>query len=460
MNNISNRWLQHCILLFGPLLTVIDVFIVNIAIPSIKKSLLATDSEVELVIAAYIIGYASFLITGGRLGDYWGRKKMFMLGMFLFVVTSALCGIAKSPLLLILGRLLQGISGAIMTPQPLSYLQILFPEPKVRAKALGLVGFTLGIGSLLGQFLGGYFAELQVQIEGWRFIFFINLPIGLIALLATYQFIIETPINRQQKFDYLGVFLLSISLSGIVYPLTEGRELGWPLWSILILILAIIVFVYFIYYQKKLTDGHKNPLINIHLFQIKSFRIGILMVIFYFMTHTSFYLTSTIFLQSGLNMSSYQTGLLFVYSGILFVVSSLLSIRLVNKLGKLALQLGILLMIADLSLQTFFFTKEVSYETLLSLIALTGLAGGLIIPALLNFTLKEITPKFSGAAAGVYNTSQQMAASLGISVIAGIFFLTIAKTNDIPKAFHCSLIAQISSLIFAFIFSCFYKLSK
>ena len=311
METKSNRWLQHFILLTAPLLTVIDVFIVNISIPSIKHSLKASDSQIELIIAYYLLGFACFQITGSRAGDIFGRKKVFLWGMFFFVLTSCICGFAVNAETLIAARFFQGVSGAFMMPQALSYVQILFPEPKERTKAIGYLGITLGAASILGQLFGGYFSGLQTSIAGWRFIFFINLPIGIIALLVAKNYLITTQRNPKDKFDYSGVLLLTLALGTLIYPLTEGRDKGFPLWSFILLGIAAILIVVFVLDQKKKMEQQKNPLMNLRLFKIKDFNIGIILVAFYFMVHTSFLLISTIYLQNGLNINSYTTGLYF-----------------------------------------------------------------------------------------------------------------------------------------------------
>ncbi|MEJ5055859.1 MFS transporter [Sphingobacterium sp. MYb382] len=457
MKTTANKWLQHAILLAAPLLTVIDVFIVNIAIPSIKENIHASDAQIELIIAAYLVGYASFMITGSRAGDFWGRKKVFMWGMLFFVLSSCVCGLAQSPMLLIIARFFQGVSGAFMTPQALSYVQILFPEPKERTKAIGWVGITLGIASLLGQFLGGYFAGLDSFMAGWRFIFFINLPLGVLALLATYKFVQETKMQQTHRFDYQGVALLALSLSAIIFPLTEGRELGWPLWSIVLLLVGLCLIVLFWQHQRRLTQRDLEPLVNNNLFKIKTFNIGILMATFYFMMHTSFYLISTIYLQNGLHMPAYDTGVLFVYSGVLFMLASLASIRLVAKFGKRPVQVGILLMMLSFGLQGYYFGEDVSYTTLLLIIPLTGLAGGLVLPSLINFALKGIPQQFVGAASGVYNTTQQIASSFGICLVAGFFFYLIAAGHSIPAAYHQALFVMEGCLAVVFLLSMRYK---
>src|ERR1700761_2003106 len=174
MRKENSKWLALMIVLTAPLLSVIDVFIINIAIPAIKKGVHATDGQVQLVIAGYLLGYAAFLITGGRAGDHFGRKKVFFWGMLCFTVASCLCGLSVTPLQLNITRFFQGVSAAFMVPQTIAFIQVLFTQPKERAKAISLFGITLGIAAVTGQVLGGYFSDSHWAIAGWRLIFFIN----------------------------------------------------------------------------------------------------------------------------------------------------------------------------------------------------------------------------------------------------------------------------------------------
>ncbi|WP_305952323.1 MFS transporter [Emticicia oligotrophica] len=448
---IENRWLQFFILLSAPLLTVIDVFIVNISIPSIKTSLNTTDAQVELVIASYLLGYASLVITGGRAGDLWGRKKVFMWAMMAFILTSCVCGIASNPELLILARFFQGISSAFMSPQALSYLQVLFPDSKERTKAIGYLGITLGTASTLGQFLGGYFSSIDSFIEGWRFIFFINLPIGLIAFWASGKYLIEIKLTSHKKFDIWGVVLIILSLSTFTFSLTEGRELGWPWWIFAMLIVSILTFYLFIKVQQKRMILNQEPLIDLSLFSIKSFSMGLLGAVFYFMMHTSYLLISTIFIQNGLKVNPYETGLFFVAFGVSFMVSSFLSIRLVQRFGKLPVQIGLLLMIICFFIQLNLFDTTVNAVTLYVVLFMTGFAGGFVLPSLVNLTLKEVPPQFVGAASGLYNTSQQVASTMGICFVGGIFFYSLSNNGDFIKAFHVGLYGEIILLVLVFI---------
>ncbi|MFC7523470.1 MFS transporter [Parapedobacter sp. GCM10030251] len=448
---VSNRWLQHFILLSAPLLTVIDVFIVNISIPSIKISLDASDAQVELVIAGYLLGYASLMITGGRAGDFWGRKKVFLWGMFAFIVTSCLCGIATTPAMLIIARFLQGVSGAFMTPQALSYLQVLFPDAGERTKAIGFVGVTLGIASTLGQFLGGYFSSLETSIAGWRFIFFINLPVGLVALWAAKKHLIEIKIPSESRFDMSGVILVILALTTLIFPLTEGRELGWPWWSLAMLVSSIVFFLLFVLSQKKMIKRQKDPLVDLRLFNIRSFSIGILSAAFYFMMHTSYLLVSTIYIQDGLQVDPFQAGLYFVAFGLSFMLSSFLSIRLVQRFGKIPVQTGLVMMMLCFLFQLNLFDGEVMSGTIYMLLFATGFSGGFVLPSLINLSLRDVPRQFTGAASGVYNTTQQAASSIGICLIGGLFFYTLAIGKDFIKAFHMGLYGEIILLSLVFV---------
>lgn len=422
MNEIKNKWLELIIVLSAPLLSVIDVFIINIAIPSIKTGVHATDAEVQLVIAGYLLGYAAFLITGGRAGDHFGRKKVFFWGMFAFTIASCLCGLSMTPFQLNLTRFLQGLSASFMVPQTIAFIQILFTDKKERAKAVGLFGITLGIAAIIGQVLGGYLSDTHWAIAGWRLIFFINLPIGMVTLWATHRYVTETKGNHGSKFDYVGVLILTLALVCLIYPLTQGREAGWPWWSILMIILSLALFVYFMYDQKKKLLTNKNPLIDVRLFEIKDFNIGLIAVLFHFMLHTSYLLLSAVYLQNGLKISALLSGLYFVFPGILFIFSSLIASNLIVRFGKKVLQVGVVLLAISFLLQVQLWKPGVDRWIIIVLMGIWGLGNGLVLPSLLNIVLKSVPAEHAGAAAGIYSTFQQTASALGISIIGGIFF--------------------------------------
>ena len=450
-DTIRNRWLQFFILLSAPLLTVIDVFIVNISLPSIQESLNATNAQLELIITAYLLGYASFMVTGGRAGDYFGRKKIFLWSMIAFVITSCLCGLTTSAEILIISRFFQGVSGGFMTPQTLSYLQFLFPEAKARTKAVGYLGITLGTASTIGQFLGGYLSSLNTFFEGWRFIFFINLPLGAIAVWGGIKYLTDTP-RHKHKFDFLGIILIITALGTLIYPLTEGRELGWPWWSFAFLSVSLLLFFIFVTLQGKLKSSGKEPLVDLSLFSIRGFNLGILSATFYFMVHTSYLLISTLYIQKGLGIGAFETGLYFVSLGVAFMLSSFWSIRLVNRFGVYPVQAGLLLMGICYTLQLFYFGEHPTALQMHGILFFTGFGGGLVLPTLVNLSLKKIPPTLIGTASGVYNTVQQVASTIGICLVGGIFFNFAETFGSVVVAFQYTMMTELVMLSVVFIF--------
>ncbi|MGK4568333.1 MFS transporter [Flavobacterium sp. 3HN19-14] len=422
MEQSKNKWLELSIVLSAPLLSVIDVFIINVAIPAIKRGVHANDAEIQFVIAGYLLGYAAFLITGGRTGDHFGRKKVFFWGMLAFTVASCFCGLSMNALQLNITRFVQGLSASFMVPQTIAFIQVLFTDTKERAKAIGMFGITLGVAAVIGQVLGGYLSDTHWAIEGWRLIFFINLPIGIITLWATHKYVRETQTNKGSKFDYSGIFILTVALFCLIFPLIEGRENGWPLWSIALLIASIGIFAYFIRNQKQKLANHENPLIDVRLFQIKDFNIGLFAALFHFMLHTSYLLLSAVYLQNGLGVSALDCGLYFIFPGVLFIISSMLAPKLMLLFGKRVMQTGALLLGVTFLMQIEFLKPGSSTFVIISLMGAWGFSNGLVLPALLNVTLKSVPVEYAGAAAGVYSTFQQTASALGVSIIGGIFF--------------------------------------
>ncbi len=422
MKEVKNKWLELIIVLSAPLLSVIDVFIINVAIPSIKKGVHATDAEIQLVIAGYLLGYAAFLITGGRAGDHFGRKKVFFWGMFAFTLASCLCGLSTSALQLNVTRFFQGLSASFMVPQTIAFIQVLFTGTKERAKAFGLYGITLGVAAAIGQLLGGYLSDTHWAIAGWRLIFFINLPIGILTLWATHRYVTEVRRHQDTKFDYTGILILTLALFSLIYPLIQGREAGWPLWSIALIVLSVVFFSFFIYNQKRKLDRGANPLIDVRLFAIKDFNIGLVAVLFHFMLHTAYLLLSAVYLQNGLGVSALDCGLFFIVPGILFVLSSLAASRLIIRFGKRVLQVGVVLLAASFSLQMALWGPDTPSWLIVLLMGVWGFGNGLVLPSLLNIALKNVPAQYAGAAAGIYSTFQQTASALGISIIGGVFF--------------------------------------
>ncbi|PST82697.1 MFS transporter [Pedobacter yulinensis] len=421
-----SKWLILLVILTAPLLYVIDIFIINMAVPVIKSKLHATQGEVQLIIAGYLLGSACFLISGGRAGDYLGRKKVFFWGMLGFTVTSAFCGLAHSALQLNIARFLQGISSAFMVTQSIALIQVLFPGQQERAKAIGWYGMTLSIAAIIGQILGGYLAESHFPIAGWRLIFFINVPVGLLAMWAISLYLPETSTERHVRFDYGGAVLLTISLGCIIYALTEGREQGWPYWSVVLLIAGACILPLFFYDQQQKLRGDGHPLIDMQLFRYKEFNIGLLAVLFHFMLHTAYLLMIAVYLQNGLGISALICGIYFVPHALLFMLSAALASKLLVVYGRYVLLAGLLIIGSSFLLQILLFGTVSAPYLNVSLIGLYGLGNGMVLPFLLNVALDKVPPRFAGSSSGVFSTFQQLASALGVSVIGGIFYNSVA----------------------------------
>ncbi|MFB6454947.1 MFS transporter [Chitinophaga sp. Hz27] len=429
MTQRNSAWLSLIIVSTAVFLSVIDIFIVNVALPSIKTGLHASDADLQLIIALYLLGHAIFLITAGRLGDFYGRKRMFILGMLIFVITSCCCGFASTPLQMNISRFLQGTGAALMLPQSITYIQLLFPDHQQRIKALGIYGSIAGTASVIGQLLGGILPDVHTIVEGWRLIFLINLPIGIIAVIAAWRMLPETSSVQNKKFDWTGVFILTITLCFLIFPLVYGRELGWPTWTILLLAAGIALLYGFVKQQQRKAT---SALIDMQLFRFKDFNIGLLAVLFYFMVQDSYFLINAILLQTGLGYTSSAAGILFAFQGIGYVVASVLSIRLVPVYGKRVLQTGIGIMVVSLAAHILFFSLNINSMPLLTIILFAyGTGCGSVLPSLLTMALKSIPTGFAGTASGVFTTLQQTAIALGVCISGGIFFYIIQQTGYI-----------------------------
>lgn len=324
------KYLKLIVILSGQLLTIMDIFIINVSIPSIQHDLHVSNGEMQLMIAAYLIGFASFLITGGRMGDMFGRKKIFMIGLIFFMLSSVACGISSGSALLVVSRFIQGISAALMSPQVLSIIQVLFSGHEERSKAMGWYGITIGGGTVLGQFLGGYFSSMTFMEESWRLIFLINIPIGLLALFFAGKILDESKISDgNNTFDFFGVVILAAGLFGFTYALTMSEHHGIQPVNILLIVLSISVLIYFIRNQKMRLQNRKSYLIDFTLFSYKNFNLGIVAVSFFFIMLDSYFYILSLFFQDGLRIGSMAAGEIIVFQGCGFILASLFSAKLI-----------------------------------------------------------------------------------------------------------------------------------
>ena len=418
------RWLTLVILLLAAFMNLLDVSIVNIAIPSIQRDLNASYADVQWELAGYTLAYALVLITGGRLGDTFGRKRLFLTGVTGFTIMSALCGAAQSPGQLIACRVLQGAMGAIMVPQVLAVIQVIFP-PKDRIKALAGFGVTAGLGTVSGPLLGGLLIQHNLLGLDWRPIFLINVPVGILAVAASAVLVRESRAPRPPKLDPLGVVLISAALLLLLYPLVEGRQLGWPLWTLVSMAASAPVFALFIGYERVKTRRDGSPLVPLSLFRERGFSAGMAIAIAFFLGIASFGLVLTLFLQLGLGFTPLHAGLTFLPFSVGVLVSSGAAARLAPRFGRGVTMAGALIIAGGMAgligIVHHYGTAVTTWELAPGLV-LAGLGLGMVIAPLADIVLDRVPRQDAGSASGVFNTGLQLGNSIGIALIGVIFF--------------------------------------
>lgn len=447
---MNTQYLKLTIVLFGQFLAIMDIFIINVSIPSIQRDIHASNGGMQVVIASYLIGFASFLITGGRLGDLYGRKKIFIIGLVCFMLSSLACGLSSSPFVLIISRFVQGISSALMSPQVLSMIQVLFPAHEERTKAMSWYGITIGIGTILGQFLGGYFSSMTTMEEPWRLIFLINIPICLLAVFFALTILKESKIALKNTFDVTGVALLSVGLFCFTYALTMQEAKDFNGKSVFLLFISMGIIIFFIKNQKNKHKNNRSYLMDFNLFRYSTFNLGILAVSLFFIMLDSYFYILSIFFQEGLKINPLHSGEAIVFQGLGFILASVFSSKLILKYGKKLLIIASSLIIAVLVIQGLVFNTELPFSIICFLLFLHGVGVGSIIPSLATIALSKMPETLAGSASGVYITFQQIAALLGIIVVGSIFYDILGQNpseGDYKIAFSMALFINIGCLM-------------
>ena len=417
------RWAALMCVLTAAFMVLLDISIVNVAIPSIQQNLHASFGEVQLVLAGYALAYAILLITGGRLGDIYGRKRLFMTGMGGFVVASALCGLAQSPTMLVTSRVLQGLMAALMYPQVLSVIQVLFP-PRERGKAFGIFGAIIGLATISGPLAGGLIIRDDITGSAWRWIFLVNLPIGIASLVAASRLLPESRAPYATHLDLAGVAIVTVGLGLLVFPLVEGRDLGWPAWSLVLLAVSPFVLTAFFLFERRIQSAG-SPLVLLSLFRNRSFTAGWLLSGVFFAGIPSFFFVFSLMMQIGLGFSALHAGLTTIPFSVASAFASAMSVRLAPRLGRNILALGSALLI--LGMIGLILTLSQGAENVTSIemtpsLLVSGLGLGTMIAPLLNIILAGVAGREAGSASGLLTTIQQVGGGLGVAVIGVIFF--------------------------------------
>lgn len=417
------RWIALFVLLAAEVMDLLDALITNIAAPSIRADLGGSASTIQWLGAAYTLAMAIGLITGGRLGDIVGRKRMFLIGALGFTVGSLLCAVSQSPETLIAFRGVQGIFGAVMLPQGLGLIKEMFSE-KEMASAFGMFGPIMGLSSIGGPVLAGWLIDADYFGTGWRMIFLINLPLGLLALLGGVRFLPESRSPQPPRLDLIGVVLAALASLLIVYPLVQGRELGWPAWTFASVAAAVAVFAFFGWYESRKRRTGGDPLVVPSLFRKRAFTGGLIVGLVFFSTLSGFSLVFSLFTQLGLGYSPLKAGLVGVPLSI-GMVGGFGVAQAVRKFGRMVIHGGIVVLaagVASLVLTLHLAGTGLTPWQLVPALVLSGLGMGVLMAPFFDIVLAGVEVHETGSASGTLTAIQQLGSALGVAVLGTLFF--------------------------------------
>lgn len=425
-------WGPLLVLLGGTFMTILDFFIVNVAVPSMQDGLGASRPAVQMVVAGYGFTFAVGLITGGRLGDLHGSRRVFTIGLVVFSVASAACAASPSADALIAARLAQGVGAALLTPQVLAMLSRLYTG-RQRAAAFAVYGTVLGLSGVFGQLIGGALIQADVWGLGWRVIFLINVPIAVLLLAATRRVVPAVRPDGGARLDLPGTFLLSGAVAAFVLPVAEGREYGWPLWTWLSLVASALLFTGFLMQQRRSVAAGRDPLVHPALFGQRGFGPGLAVTLVFLMASGSLFFILALYLQQGRGMSALASGVLFVAVGVGFFAGLLRSAALAARFGgRNALTAGTVL--ATVGYLTLAVTAREagvagSVEWLVPGLVVVGLGLGLVLAPLSGVVLEGVAPRYAGAAAGVLSTAQELGGVLGVTLVGAVFYSALGNAD-------------------------------
>jgi MFS family permease len=437
------------VILVGVLLPMIDFFIVNVALPTIDQDLHASQPLLELVVSGYATAYALLLVLGGRLGDSIGRKRLFLLGMAAFTATSLACGLAPTADFLVIGRVAQGASAAMMVPQVLATIQAATTGER-RARALGRYGAAGGLAAVLGQVLGGVLVSANIDSLGWRPIFLVNVPIGLAGLALARRYVPDTRHGAPAPIDGPGTVLLGLAVLTLLVPLTEGRSLHWPPWVIAMLAVSPLAAIAFGRFEVRAERAGRVPLVPPSLLQHRSMRRGLVLALPFFAGFGAFMFCYALLVQVGLHASALTAGLGLVPMAATFLFASLSTSRLLARYGAKVLAAGAVLQAAGLvilGLTVYLGWPHLAIAALAPGLAVAGLGQGLVMSPLFGIVLSEVPPAAAGAGSGVLTTTQQTALALGVATLGSLFLALAADGTGVSTAFLVVLAIQVAVAI-------------
>jgi EmrB/QacA subfamily drug resistance transporter len=425
----SRRWWVLATVVAAQFMFGVDAFVVNVAIPTISVELRASPAEIESVIAIYLIAYATLVVTGGRLGDIFGTKPIFIAGLLGFTLTSLWCGLAQSGPELIIARLAQGAAAALMVPQVLATLHLLFFDSE-RGRAFAIYGIVLGLAGAAGFALGAALLTLDLDGLGWRTVFFVNVPFGIAIMLAAVRIMPSVPRRAGTRLDIAGAIVLFVGLLCLIGPLLFGHDMHWSPWVFLAMASGIAIMTALLHLERVVARRGGMPLIDLSLVSDRSFMRGLCAVFCFFFANLSFYLVITLFMQQGLRIPPLQAGLVFLPLALTFVIASRQSGVRAKRRGPVVLIEGCAIQIVGLAALALTSMVMPTASMLALVLMIFGYGQGLVMAPLSGAVLSTVTAAAAGSGAGLYGTVTQIGNAAGVAAIGAVFF---ALRQDSPS---------------------------
>lgn len=435
-NRAHGRTAAVIVLLLASFMDLMDSTIVNVALPSIEQGLAATAAQLEWVVSGYVLAFAAMLIAGGRLGDMHGRRTMFLIGTAGFTLASLGAGLSGSGTALVVLRVVQGLFAGLMMPQVLGTVQALY-LPKERAGVYGLAGAVTGLAAVAGPLLAGAFVTGDVLGLGWRAIFLVNVPVGVLVLIAAIVLVPQTKSAHPLSLDLAGVGLAAGAVLALVYPLIEGRQAGWPWWTVALFLLAPILLVAFVVHERHRARARRAQLLPLGLFADRGFSAGLMVQLSFQASVIGLLFVLSITVQSGFGFSAWQAGLTVLPFSIAAAVTSGAAAALVTKFGKKLVGVGALLQAigAAWSIAVIAGSPALTVSGLIGPMVVAGAGLGFVIVPLTDVVLAAVPINDAGAASGTMSTFQQVGAALGIAIVGTVFFNSLAAGRQPGTAF-------------------------
>jgi EmrB/QacA subfamily drug resistance transporter len=424
-NNANpKRWLILFVILAAECMDLLDGTVVNVAAPTIHRTLHTSSTALQWIIGGYALALSVGLLTGGRLGDLFGRRRMFLIGAVGFTLASTACGLAPNTGWLVAARLIQGLAGAMMIPQGLGVIREVFPADEI-PKAFGLFGPVMGSAALLGPIVGGGLVSLNLFGDAWRPVFLINIPLGTLATIGAARLLPRNGANHGQSLDLGGAVLATVGSLAIVYPLIQGRELGWPAWTYASMGASVILFVLFGLHLLRRRRSGRTPLVEPSIFSHRGYSAGALVLMLFFAGMIGSILALTLFLQLGEGFSAVHAGLTTAPFAFGTAVGAPIAGSLMRRVGgRVFIQAGGALSMGSMAGLAAIMgsTSHITTLGLLGPLLLNGIGMGLFIVPAFDTILAAVTDAETGSASGVLNALQQLGGAIGVAVLGTVFF--------------------------------------